>query len=352
MSIHAITPEAEAALHRQRRNSVITSTIIGILSVVLVMLILSFFLLAPLFKETPTIVTYESNLNQETELEVKKVTTSVERKPPAASSSMARVIAANTQSAVSIPVVDADITVPSLDFGSGDAFGEGWGDDGSPGGGGASFFEQKVQAERVAYVIDYSQSMRGDREKLMRKELKKSVLGLSPGMKYQLIFFAGPAWVAGDKVTMSKGNRSAIVEAKGRDYEWKCGGNATDWKPEGRKREAEWLDVTSLQRKKSVDLIEETKLVWGTIWEPPLEMAIAMEPPPQMIFFMTDGITGGNALSVAKSLAARAKAKNITINTVAMMEPRAGDAMKELAKRTGGQYSMIDKSGKVHKDGK
>lgn len=348
MSIHAISPEIEAAMRRQRRISSITSAIIAFLAVVLLMLLLSFFLLSPLFKESPTIVTYESNTPDNSNLEVKKVSTRFDQKPSSPSSSMARVIAAATQSAaVSVPVPDEEVTVPSLDFGSGDDFGQGWSDE-SGSGGGASFFQQKVSAERVVYVIDYSLSMTGDREKLMRKELKKSVTGLSPGMKYQLIFFAGPAWVAGDKVTLN-GRKSAVVEANGHEYEWKCGGNATDWQPKGRKREVEWLEVATAQSKKSVDLIGETKLVWGTIWEPPLEMAIAMDPPPQMIFFMTDGVTGGDAVSVAKSIAARAKAKNITINTVAMMEPKAGDAMKELAKRTGGQFSMIDKSGKVHK---
>ena len=35
----------------------------------------------------------------------------------------------------------------------------------------------------------------------MRDELSRSVKGLPDGTKYQLIFFSGPAWVAGDEVT-------------------------------------------------------------------------------------------------------------------------------------------------------
>ena len=35
------------------------------------------------------------------------------------------------------------------------------------------------------------------------------------------------------------------------------------------------------------------------------------------------------------------------INTVAMMEPKAEEAMKELAKRTGGQFTIVQKGGKV-----
>lgn len=35
------------------------------------------------------------------------------------------------------------------------------------------------------------------------------------------------------------------------------------------------------------------------------------------------------------------------INTVAMMEPKAEAAMKDLAKRTGGQFTIVQKGGKV-----
>lgn len=194
MSIHATKLETEAIILKQRRVSLVTSLIIGLLSVVLLMLISSFFLLAPLFKETPTFVTYESNLKDNTELEVKKVTTSMDRKPSSPSSSMASVIAAKTDSPKAVPVPDVEVTVPSFEFGSGDDFGEGWenGKGSGTGGGGASFFEQKVTAERIAYVIDYSLSMSGARENLMRNELKKSVSGLPDGMNYQMIFFAGP----------------------------------------------------------------------------------------------------------------------------------------------------------------
>ena len=87
--------------------------------------------------------------------------------------------------------------------------------------------------------------------------------------------------------------------------------------------------------------------MWGTIWTPPLEMAMSMDPPPQIIFFMTDGATGGNVVEEAKKIAAKAKSKQIIINTVAMMQPKAEAAMKELAKRTGGQFTMVEQGGKV-----
>lgn len=352
MSIHAIKPETEAKIRSQRRSSFITSSIIGILTVALLMLILSLVLMAPFFKETPTIVTYETSLIEETELENRKIPVSMERKPSSPSSSMAKVIAAVTQSPTSVPVPDVDVMVPSMEFGDGNDFGDGWGNgDGfGTGGGGASFFNQKVQAERIAYVIDFSLSMAGERDKLMRKELTKSVAGLKSGMSYQLIFFAGPAWVAGSKVEMAGNKGSATIKAGSRSFDWMSSGRSTHgWQPKGNKQKALWIQSGPSIRNESLKLIKETPLVWGTTWEPALEMALAMDPPPQLIFFMTDGVTGGDTEALAKSIGSKAKAKKISINTVAMMEPKAEKAMKILAQRTGGQFTIIEKGGKVRK---
>lgn len=348
MSLHAIKPEIEAIILQQRRRSFITSSVIGVLAVILLMLLLSLLLLAPLFRDSPTIVTYVSNTPDEEEPEFRKTTTRVQRQPSAPSSSMARVIAALTESPVAIPVPDTETAVPSVNFGDGDDFGDGWGGgDGSGSGGGATFFNQKINAKRVAYVIDYSQSMKGPRETLMRNELKKSISGMSSGMGYQMIFFAGPAWVAGDQVKLGKGRKSATVTADRKTYDWLCGGSAHDWKTKGAKQIPGWDLSGPGAREQALKLIANTPLVWGTNWEPALEMAISMNPPPDVIFFMTDGVTGGNAEALAKDMASKAKARKITINTVAMMEPRAERAMKDLAKRTGGQFTVIEKGGNV-----
>jgi hypothetical protein len=136
MSLHAeLSPEALEKLHAQRRNSTISSIVIAFLVVVLIALVLGVFLLPALVKETPTIVTYESNLDEETQLEEKKVQTSMDRKPSSPSSSMAKVITANTSSPVAVPVPDVDVTTPSMDFGDGNDFGNGWGDGAGAGGG-------------------------------------------------------------------------------------------------------------------------------------------------------------------------------------------------------------------------
>jgi von Willebrand factor type A domain len=242
-----------------------------------------------------------------------------------------------------------DVTAPAIDFGNGDDFGDGWssGSGSGDGGGGASFFNQKVKAKRLAYVIDYSQSMKGVRDKLMREELGKSISQLEDGMQYQMIFFAGPVWVAGQEVTMQKGNRSAFVKDGGRKYEWISKGAATDWEPEGKQQVPEWLSVSQSNLRATAKHVKETPLVYGTIWNHPLEMALSMDPKPDVIFFMTDGIAGTQSAAVAKKLGQKANSMNVIINTVALMVPAAQDPLKELAKRSGGQFSIVKEGGKV-----
>lgn len=140
MSIHAsLRPEALEKLNKQKRYSTIASLVFSVLLVTLIALVLGIFLLPNLVKEMPVIVTYSANTPEEKKEAVKKVQTNPARKPAAPSSSMARVIAANTASPVSIPVPEISPDVPSVNFGSGDDFGEGWDGSGFGGGGGSMF---------------------------------------------------------------------------------------------------------------------------------------------------------------------------------------------------------------------
>lgn len=136
MSLHAqLSPEAEAKLEAQKRNSVITSVVISMLVLALVVLVLLFILLPTIRLASPSIMSYQGSNLEDENMERKEVNDQIQRKPSAPSSSMAKVIASNTPSPVSVPVpeVEAD---PNLDFGSGDDFGSGWGNGAGGGGGG------------------------------------------------------------------------------------------------------------------------------------------------------------------------------------------------------------------------
>ncbi len=352
MSRHAqLSPEVEQQLRNQKRNSTISAIIISLLAFALIVAILFYIALSPLFKNTEEMVTYNSGGDNEDPITKPEMTNEVEKKPSSPASSMAKVIAANTPSATAIPVPDVTVVEPSLDFGDGNDFGDGWGSgagNGAGGGGGFSFFSQKVKAERVCYVIDYSGSMTGKKILLLKAELKKSISALPDRIDYQLLFFAGPVWVAGDQVSKS-GKTGFTVKSKGRDYEWITTGGAHAYQPKNKNRRQSvgWITSTKSQRKKSLAAIQDTKLVFGTIWDHPLEMALDMRPRPDVIFFMTDGSAGGESLKVAKEIGRKAKKDGVIINTIALMLPQAKEAMGEIAKRTGGIFTMVDQNGKA-----
>ena len=50
---------------------------------------------------------------------------------------------------------------------------------------------------------------------------QKTIESLSDGIEYQMIFFAGPAWIAGSEVKLTNGRAGADVTIKGKKYEWK-----------------------------------------------------------------------------------------------------------------------------------
>lgn len=348
MSLHAdLSPETRERLAKQRRTSTITSLFIGILTTVLVGIILLLIAMATNVKEIPQLVSYSAGSEKDDKLKVKKVQTQVEKKPAAPSSSMSRVIAAKTSSPTAVPVPEIDVPDVSVEFGDGEGFGGGWGDgDGFGSGGGGNFFGQQVSAERIVYIIDYSSSMKKDqREPLMREEMKNSLNSLVPGTQYQIIFFSGPAWVAGNTVAHSGDKRSATITDGSKKYEW-TGKGAGGWEPKGKKQVPEWLSCTDKQLEASQKIVKESKLSFGTSWEGPLNMALSMDPLPQAILFMTDGVSGKESDEIAKRIGAKAKTKDITINTVSLMEPKAQGAMATLAKKTGGQFTIVHKGGK------
>jgi len=335
----------------QERKSRILSIIIACLVVLLIATILALFALPMMIQETPTIVTYSAELKEEPELQEKKVVQQTLRKPAAPAQNIAKVIASNTSAPTAIPVPDVMVTEPSANFGDDLDFGQGWGDDGFEGGG-ATFFGQQAKGNRIAYVIDFSLSMReagGHRERLMRQEMAQSVAALPPGMQFQMIFFSGPSWVAGDNV-VRQGHRATVTSGNDK-FEWRSPGGAHaefKWDVVDPKKVQTpiWYPTTQTVIQNSLKLIEETRLIGGTVWMPPMQMAMRMDPPPQVIFFMTDGIVEGrDTVQLAEDIAAMCRAKGTVVNTVALMEPKARKAMVTLAHQTGGTAMLVNSKG-------
>lgn len=225
---------------------------------------------------------------------------------------------------------------------------------GMPGGGGlqgslgkgpaaAMFFETEIRAQRIVYVLDFSMTMVGERDQLMRRELAKSLKALPPASQYAVICFSGPVWLPGDEVS------GGTVRSRGKTYEWSAV-SPWEWKTRSPMIEAPWIQATAKETQQTLKQVDAIKPLGGTDWEAPLEVAIAMEPPPQMVFFMTDGVMEQRDMNrLVRGIAAKAKARGVAINTIAMMEPGAEEPMAELAKRTGGKFTVVGSAGAIRK---
>ncbi len=234
------------------------------------------------------------------------------------------------------------------------------------GGGTVSFFGSKTRAQRVVFVVDFSASMIGDKEKLMRQELSKSVKALPDTVEYALIFFSGPAWYAGQKVghaeLMGKWVGNTVSDRNNR-YIWyegwdekgrHSGANKTALHhfSEGKDRlpAGKYQRASGLNKRNSLEIIEQTPLVFGTDWRWPLMMAMNMKP--DVIYFMTDGAFGvGRGVTkkemINNLLVYNRSQGNAKINTICMKVLTARGELEQLANGSGGEFTLIKADGAV-----
>ncbi|MEM1157795.1 MAG: vWA domain-containing protein [Verrucomicrobiota bacterium] len=203
--------------------------------------------------------------------------------------------------------------------------GEG-GDGEGAGGYVSSFFGLTTRGTHIAFVVDYSKSMRNRKEEVMRRELAKSVEELDPSVKFALIFFAGPVWLAGQDVN---------------EDEWISNKN-NDWQLErGKLRRPKWISATNSKKRQAVEHIQETELVYGTDWMPALEYALELDPRPDVIYFMTDGAEGGDQVSKTIGFVEK-EFKEITLITIACGVPGAAGSLTRMAEAAGkGEFKLV-----------
>ena len=69
-----------------------------------------------------------------------------------------------------------------------------------------------------------------------------------------------------------------------------------------------------------------------------------------MVYFLTDGAVSNGQQAVDEIVALnKEKGKKAMINTIAMMQPRAEDLLGQLAKETGGEFTIVLADGTVKK---
>lgn len=345
MSIHVkLSEEAQKRLRKQKNTSTISSFLISISTIGALIAILTVPTILIPTKEVETIIPYMAS-PVDVETTSKPVIQRLQRKitpPPAASFAVANAITTTAPTVVSVPDSNEFIAMETADFGSSADFGMGFGFEDTLNNN-TTFFGTEVSGSRIAYVIDYSLSMKArGREAIMREELSASIIKLEKGANYALIFFAGPVWLASDELVFKQGADDSVIEktiqADGKEVTWTRESSTNE--KELKKLKPKWLTSTKKQIEKSVKQIESMPLASGTEWGKPLHKALEMRPQPDVIIFMTDGHAGSYQRTVDE-VTKIAKRKGVVINAISLLQPLATDKMKQLAKETGGKAFIV-----------
>jgi hypothetical protein len=254
-------------------------------------------------------------------------------------------IMAQATSNFAMPDVDLTPTANELNVGTSmGTFGTGT----SKGGfGNVSFLGNKASGQYIVFVVDVSGSMSAtsrvgnsapiSRFELLKRELNKSLAQIGGGTRYQVLYFSDFAWPHN--------------EVDSNDYNQL---NSYAWliKPGDRNPEIprfQYLVASAPTLRKSREIIRDSNNPGGTNWGAGLLMALNANPRPDVIFFMTDG-SGGNAEKwVDEVTRANGRGKRSIIHTTAMMEPQTAEPLADLARRNGGNFTVVLANGAVIK---
>ena len=190
------------------------------------------------------------------------------------------------------------------------------------------FLGTSAEGERFAFVLDYSASQTAEQLAVQQQSLLKSLDELEDGAEVSIIFFSGPAFLCGQDPNKVKEDwiGSSSIE-KG-------------WHPREALPKANWLKLTKAMREKLRQQILATALSHGTEWYYPIKMALELEPKPDLIFFMTDGLVPNPQKPIDMPKADSGKTK---INAISFGIPdvKGQDHLKTIANITNGQFKAF-----------
>lgn len=322
-----VTQRAESLVQAQRKRDVVQSAVVALIVLVILCVILWLIAILPTFKEVPVIVSYQAPPKiEEKPVDRPDLAKGMKPKPASSSSSMARVIASTAESPMSVPMPDA--TAEPVPFGVDDDFNAGFGagDGDGDGGGGSSFFGTPRKGKRVVYLVDFSLSMESDaaggtRIDGLKKELIRSIKALDPKMNFNVIYFSHNAWTN---------------QTEGPEYANK-GWNGLNQTPM-----APWYPASGTMKSNFEKEITAMPPQGNTAWYPPLKMAFAMSPPPDIIYLLSDGEPRDydTVMDELKEMNPTA----IPVDTIAFELPGTpARYMLDISQETGGKFSLVYK---------
>ncbi|MDF1753722.1 MAG: hypothetical protein P1U89_13160 [Verrucomicrobiales bacterium] len=347
-SIRRNKAEKEAEIQKRERVAKIQSVVVALVSLVgicllMIMAVTSVPRPSPPQIVASSVVTPEDSLEEAT-IKQTKITPTPTQSASAMSMDVMTVASASSVSMMSFdsPTMDLGSASMGMDFGSSMSFGD------EAGGGSVMFFGGKSSGKRFLFVLDASASMKPEQIKLRDDELEKTLKTLK-NVEFQVLLFAGGAYFAdkgwGEKPKSKKGKYGPEhFESPKGSYSFSSTSlfdftllDEKDFKT------PKWKKSTSSEVRQTVKFVKDSTKFTGTDWDNALRMGHMMDPPPDVIFFMSDGLD--NKLNIKEILRNNKKYGRPKINCVAMQTAKGADKFGDIAKGSRGSYTIVDKDG-------
>ena len=181
---------------------------------------------------------------------------------------------------------------------------------GGSGSGGAEFMGVRTTGKNIAYVIDRSGSMGGERFVHMMLELKRSIEALPADATFCVFLFSSQTTVSG------------------RSFEAMPAGKLVRASPRGKADAIKWLESQSP--------------MGGT--DPTAALETALKMKPDTIYLMTDGAFN-DPMAVFDVLARGNPKRAVSVNTIAFHERGMELVLKEIASQHRGDYRFVPERG-------
>ncbi len=318
---------AEIALDRSEAKSRYSSAAVTVLVHVIIALLLTLILIVPPPEDISPLVAATNEGLEKDDLNKKDFARSVQQKPqPAQSASRVTPIASAVTSPVAVPTFEDPVEDPlglGVDFGKGFGYGRGTG--GGGGGGSISFYGAPTQSERVVFIVDFSNSMEAldatgsSRLARLRSELTKSINSLPKGMPFQVIYYSTEPWLGGN-------------------YE-----QAPTLYPDNPGDRPHWSTADADGIGRAVATVRSTSPPVGagaTLWKKPLQLALAMSPPPSDIYLLSDGEAqdGDEVLSQIRTI----NPNGVAIHAIGLELAGVGfKTLCDISRATGGTQTLV-----------
>lgn len=171
---------------------------------------------------------------------------------------------------------------------------------GGAGGGGTSFFGVEAKGDRIAFVVDISGSMIGDRLGELKSQLSSAINEMTETSSFLVVPFSSEAFPLGGKL--------------------------------------EWREANGKNKGTASAQIEALAADGGTEAMRGFEEMFRARPRPDVIFFMTDGQFREDVPNTLKSMN---KSPRVKIHCICFEENLSEAQMKQIAKDSGGTYTFV-----------